>query len=355
MPLSERENFLRNARFRGPEWIPISAHLSGALWLELREELEDVLARHPVLFPGFEKGRRDYYELDRRHRKDESFRDAWGCLWENALDGVVGQVLEHPLADWSAFDGFKAPDPLTTDDHLSPPDWDARRASLGKAKAEGRLASGGLPHGYFFMRLYYLRGFENLMLDFGLREPRLKELIQMLLAHNRIKVEKWLAVGPDVMHFPEDLGTQTASMVSPRTFAEYCTPVYRELMRPCRERGVLVHMHSDGHITELADELFDAGVDIINPQDLCNGIDDIKRTMKGRFCIDLDVDRQKVVPFGTPQEIKELIEMEVRELGSPEGGLSMIVGVYPPTSPENVDALISAFEEFRTYWWDGRG
>jgi uroporphyrinogen-III decarboxylase len=30
-------------------------------------------------------------------------------------------------------------------------------------------------------------------------------------------------------------------------------------------------------------------------------------------------------------------------------------GIYPPTPPENVDALCSALEEFRTYWWDGRG
>ena len=331
----------------------MSINLSGALWLELREELEDVVSRHPTFFPGFEKGGRD--SLDCRHRKDSPFRDAWGSLWENLIDGIVGQVLEHPLADWSAFESFRPPDPLTTDDHLPPPDWDARRASLQKAKAEGRPAVGGLPHGYFFMRLYYLRGFENLMLDVGLNEPRLRRLIDVLLEHNRVKVRKWLGLEPDVMCFPDDLGTQTASMISPESFAEHCTPVYRELMRPCKERGVLVHMHSDGHIVELADELFEAGVDIINPQDLCNGIDEIRRTMKGRFCIDLDVDRQKVVPFGTRNEIRELIETEVRELGAPEGGLSMKVGVYPPTPPENVDALLSAFEEFRTCWRDGRG
>jgi len=75
--------------------------------------------------------------------------------------------------------------------------------------------------------------------------------------------------------------------------------------------------------------------------------------VKGRFCIDLDIDRQKIVPFGTPKEIRALIEEEVRKLGSPQGGLSMIAGIYPPTPPENVDAVCRALEEFRTYWWEG--
>jgi len=105
---------------------------------------------------------------------------------------------------------------------------------------------------------------------------------------------------------------------------------------------------------EFMDEFVKAGVDIINPQDLLNGVDNLARDVKGRMCIRLDVDRQTIVPFGTRQEIRELIEEEVRTLGSPAGGLEFICGIYPPTPPENVDAVCSALEEFRTYWWDGR-
>jgi hypothetical protein len=124
-------------------------------------------------------------------------------------------------------------------------------------------------------------------------------------------------------------------------------------MQPCREAGCHVALHSDGYIMELMDEFHDCGVTIINPQDLCNGIDDLAREVKGRFCLRLDIDRQVIVPFGTRQEIRDLIEEEVRKLGSPQGGLEMIAGIYPPTPAENVDALCEAMEEFRTYWWDG--
>jgi hypothetical protein len=357
MPLSDRENFLRNARFEGPEWIPAAVHLSGALWLELREELEKVLARHPVLFPDFEKGRRDFeeMELDARHRAGERLVDAWGSVWENEIDGIVGQVVEPVLDDWAKFESYRPPDPLTTNDQNPPVDWEAEARKLERARAEGRLARGGLPHGHFFMRLYYLRGFENLMLDIAGEDPRLERLIEMVADYCRARVEKWLSLGVEYMYFGEDLGTQTASMISPQHFARYVTPVYKDLFGRCKARGVVVKLHADGHLLELVDELLSSGVDILNPQDLCNGVDEIARAMKGRVCIDLDIDRQKVVPFGKPAEIRELIEEEVRKLGSPQGGLSFTVGMYPPTPPENVDAVLGALEDFRTFWSGGRG
>ena len=133
-------------------------------------------------------------------------------------------------------------------------------------------------------------------------------------------------------------------------FAKYVTGVYRELMAPVRTAGKLVQLHTDGYVMDLMDEFAAAGVDIINPQDLVNGIDALAREVKGRFCIQLDVDRQSVVPFGTRRDIHELIEEEVRTLGDPAGGLELIVGIYPPTPPENVDAVCEAFEAFRSYW-----
>jgi len=135
-------------------------------------------------------------------------------------------------------------------------------------------------------------------------------------------------------------------------FGRLVTPVYRELFAPARAAGKLVYLHSDGHVLELMDEFAVAGVDIINPQDLVNGIDNLAREAKGRFCIDLDVDRQSVVPFGSVRDIHDLIEEEVRKLGSPAGGLMLKVGVYPPTPMENVEALCSAFEQYRTFYWD---
>ncbi|MCD4669306.1 MAG: hypothetical protein K8S14_02545 [Actinomycetia bacterium] len=58
--ITERENYIRNATFNHPEWIPMDIAISDASWDQLREDLESVVIRHPVLFPDFKKGWRDY-------------------------------------------------------------------------------------------------------------------------------------------------------------------------------------------------------------------------------------------------------------------------------------------------------
>jgi len=353
--LSERENYLRNASFQGPEWIPCAVHISTASWLQWRDQMEEVCARHPLLFPGFRKGRLDYDRLDPgpAHRAGELFTDAWGCVWTTEIDGLEGQVVKSPLEDWEALDSYRPPDPLVTADR-GPADWEGARRRVAEAKAQGRVAWGSLPHGFFFMRLYYLRGFDNFMVDAAREDPRLDRLCRMLIDHNLIIVNQWLQMGVDAISFGDDLGTQTASMLGPKHFRRWVRPGYEALFRPCREAGVHVMLHSDGYLMDIMDEILASGVSIINPQDLCNGIDNLAREVKGRVCIRLDIDRQRIVPFGTRTEIRELIEEEVRKLGSPQGGLELVCGIYPPTSPENVDAVCSAMEEFRTYWWDGR-
>jgi len=351
MPLSDRENYLRHARFQRPEWMPVNIGISSASRQQLGPEVEDVMARHPTLFPGFKRGEWDYGRNDfgPAYTAGQRYTDAWGCVWDNAISGLEGVVAEHPLADWDAFDLYVAPDAEHQLDR-GPVDWTATEKALTAAREAGHLTSGGVAHGFLFMRLTYLRGFEALLMDIADDDPRLSKLAGLVNAHNKAIVDRYLKIGVDMLSFGEDLGTQTASIVSPAQFAKWFGPRYRDLMLPCRAAGALVYLHSDGYVMELMDEFVRAGVEIVNPQDLCNGIGDLEREVKGKMAISLDVDRQRIVPFGTRQEIMELLEEEVRRLGSPEGGLSLVCGIYPPTPPENVDAVCCAMEKLRTYW-----
>ncbi len=351
--MSERDNYISNIRMTGPQWIPCQVCISDAMWYELKGELEDVCARHPVMFPGFKKGQRDWSTWKPYYLAGDRERDPWGALWGFYYDGLDGAAIEHPLDDWSNLDGVRAPDPMKYTDR-GPRDLAKQCKGIREASKQGRLTGGGLSHGHFLMRLWYLRGFENLMLDIATDEPRLHQLIDMVVERNSAIVREYVSAGADFVHFGEDIGTQTSSILSPRDFHKWIVPAYKRMMQPVKQAGRIVDTHSDGYIMELVDDLLECGCDVLNPQDLCNGIDNIAREMKGRCCIKLDVDRQKIVPFGTRQEIHDLIEEEVRKLGSPRGGLQFIADLYPPTPPENLDALCEALENFRTYWWDGR-
>jgi len=44
-------------------------------------------------------------------------------------------------------------------------------------------------------------------------------------------------------------------------------------------------------------------MDILNLQDMVNGIGWIKENLKGKVCIDLDIDRQRITPYGTEKEV----------------------------------------------------
>jgi uroporphyrinogen-III decarboxylase len=139
-------------------------------------------------------------------------------------------------------------------------------------------------------------------------------------------------------------------MVSPRHFRTYIKPVYQRLMKPARDRDVIVHMHSDGDIRTLAADLIDGGVEVINLQDLVNGIDWIAAHFAGRTAIELDIDRQAVTALGTPAQIDRLIREEVAKLGRKEGGLMMVYGLYPGVPLENVAALMDAMERYAGYY-----
>ena len=229
-------------------------------------------------------------------------------------------------------------------------DWNQIARDLEQARAEDRLASGSLRHGHTFLTLTYLRGYTNVILDMADEEPRLHDLLHMVEAFNMAIVRRYVELGVEWMGYPEDLGMQVGPMMSPAHFQTYIKPSYQRLMAPAREVGCIVHMHSDGDIRQLVDDLVDGGVQVMNLQDLVNGIDWIAERLAGHVCIDLDIDRQRITRFGTPSQIDALIREEVERLGSKEGGLMMVFGLYPGTPLESVEALMDAMTQYATYY-----
>ncbi len=361
MPLTERDNYLRNATFGGPEWTPSTVVISGASWDQWRREMEDVVVRHPTIFPDLVPGSIEFerHDYGPGRRAGETYTDAWGSIWRAAIDGIAGAVIEHPLSDWADLEGFVPPDPLADDESAPtsalwgrrPDNWQREADRLDRARREDRLAHASVGHGLLFLLLGDLRGFAEFMTDLATDEPRLNELTAMARQYTMAQIDRLGTMQPDVIEFGDDLGSQTASIPGPRHFARHIAPTYRAWFARCHQAGALVAYHSDGYIMDIVDELLTTGIDVLNPQDLVNGVDNLARDVKGRACIRLDIDRQKVVPYGTATEIRELVEMETRLLGDPAGGLEFICGIYPPTPPANLHALCLALEEFRAYWW----
>ena len=229
-------------------------------------------------------------------------------------------------------------------------DWKKERRRIAEKKARGEMTSEGLRHGHTFLQICDIRGYEEVIYDMYDEEPLLEELLDKLYEFNSYIIEQYLDMGVDMIIIPEDLGMQHGPMISPEMFRKYILPYYRKMVKLVKDKGTIVHMHSDGDIRTLALDIIEGGVDVLNLQDLVNGISWIKENLKGKVCIDLDIDRQKITRFGTPEEVDVLIFESVRELGSPEGGLMMIYGLYPGVPLENVKALMDAMEKYAFYY-----
>ena len=349
--MNRRENTLRAVRFERPEHIPMSFHINPACWHAYPQgALHALMAEHPFLFPNFQPSPEPIApRYGPNQRAKESYTDDWGCVWETTEDGITGTVTGHPLADWASFEGYIPPNPARRSG-LGPVDWDRTADNLRTAREEGRLAAAGLQHGHTFLRLLDLRGYENLIYDMADDEPRLGALIDVVEAFNMFNVRRYVELGAEWISYAEDLGMQRGPMLSRAHFRRYIKPTYERLMAPAREAGCIVHMHSDGDIRALADDLVEGGVEVLNLQDLVNGIDWIAARFAGRVCIELDVDRQAVTRFGTPAQIDALIREEVEKLGREEGGLMMVFGLYPGTPVENVAAVMDAMTRYAGYY-----
>lgn len=340
--MTPRENWLRTVEFRHPKWVPCGVSFAPLTWHTHRENLEDVLLRHPTLFPGFRKSSVDFDAFGPVYTEGEYFTDNWGCVWYNTLGGLEGQVVRHPLADWDALDDYEFPDVMTKSER-GDRDWNAIRDTLKRQRDAGGLVVGNGER--LFDRLYFLRGFENLMIDIATDDPRLTILIDRFTEHQLKLVNEYLNIGVDAIAFHTDIGAQNQLMISPEKFRKHIKPMFEALFRPIREAGAHVILSSDGRVTEIVDDLIECGVSVHDPQLRANTLDGIERHYKGRLCANVDLDRQ-MWAFCSPGEIFAHIKEVVERLYLPEGGLMVQASIWDSNTPlENIEAICDALEK----------
>ena len=346
-----RENLLKAIRFEKPDYIPMTFHINAACWNHYDQNaLLDLMEAHPFLFPDFQRpGLPVIPEYDVNARADQPYTDVFGCVWKTAMDGIVGSVLEHPLADISKFAAYKFPDPEKSMG-LGSIDWAAFEAQVARQKARGEMTYGDLRHGHTFQQLCDIRGYMDTLMDLTDEEPEVLELLEGLCQFNLSQIRHFLKADVDMIRIPEDLGMQVGPMISPDLFRQHIKPLYQRMLEPVRQAGKIIHMHSDGDIRSLVDDIIEGGVDVINLQDLVNGVDWIGSRFRGKTCVDLDIDRQKITPFGTPAEIDAHIKHCIETVGCPDGGLMMIYGLYPGVPLENVRALMDAMTRYSSFY-----
>jgi uroporphyrinogen decarboxylase len=203
-----------------------------------------------------------------------------------------------------------------------------------------------------------LCGFEDWLVDLiahpgfaGALLDRVVEIQAQMIQH----ILQAVGANVDVVLCPDDLGMQNAPLISPKLYRQMIKPRQKTLFAVIkRYTDAKLLLHSDGAIAPLIGDFIDIGVDVLNPiQVSAAGMGDT-RWLKRTFGKDLSfwgaIDTQHILPFGTPQAVKEEVEKRIQDL-APGGGyvLASVHNIQSEVPPENICAMFEAGLRYGSY------
>jgi hypothetical protein len=149
-----------------------------------------------------------------------------------------------------------------------------------------------------------------------------------------------------------DFGTQLGPFMSNASYRRLYKPFHKRINDWVHENtSWKTFMHSCGSIEPLITDIIEAGFDILNPvQTSATNMD--PRMLKAKYGDKIvfwggGVDTQKILPFGTPDQVKKEVQQRI-SIFAPEGGFifNTIHNVQPRIPVKNVLAMYDAVREF---------
>lgn len=338
--MNSRQRMIAAFHFARPDRLPIFYHPSTAGLYVHGQKLLDLLRAYPpdnaVTFetiplppPG---------TVDERGQYREIKADEWGTVWDYRIFGVAGLPCRYPIESWDSPMEFPPIPAIGSEQFLK--DWERTQA-----QRRNHLVFNGWIS--LFEKLHALRPFEEVLMDLADRKPQLLAFLDRLVEYYRRQIEYLLAVGTDVVMFADDWGTQTSLLVAPKVFREIYKPRLRELMALVHGAGGKVFYHSCGAVHPLYRDLVEIGIDGLWHQiALYDAERFARKAAANRTVLFLHMDRQYLIPRGSPHEISAAVKRYAdvhRGLG---GGAILYVEIENDAPFQNVEALIRAVHRY---------
>ncbi len=158
----------------------------------------------------------------------------------------------------------------------------------------------------------------------------------------------------DVMYMGgTDFGTQNGPMISIDSFREFYKPYWKRVNDWVHKNtNWKTFYHSCGSVAAFIDDFIEAGLDILNPVQ-CSAVGMDAQTLKDKYGERIvfwggGIDTQKVLPFGTTDEVREMVKERI-EIFSKGGGyvFNTIHNVQANVPIENIVSMYEAVKQFR--------
>ncbi len=319
--------------FDRPDRVPRDVWVLPAARLRYGAALDRFLERWPTDFTQCVKGR-----PPARRAKGDPYAageavDEWGCVFVNLVPGVHGEVKQPLVTDWADLDKVQPP--------LEYLDVDPGAVNAFCRQSDRFVFASGWARP--FERLQFLRGTENLYVDFMEQSDEFLELFNRVCGFFRDQYERWAQTEVDALAMMDDWGSQRSLLIRPEQWRELFKPVYADYVRIAHDAGKKFFMHSDGYIFDIYEDLIEIGVDAINSQLFCMDIEEIGRRCAGRITFWGEIDRQRILPSGTLDDVRRAVRRVADNLSRPDGGVIAQFSFEGDTRIENADAAFDAW------------
>jgi uroporphyrinogen decarboxylase len=269
--------------------------------------------------------------------------------------GFSYQIVDFPLKEATLEDleGYPWPDPL--DEGLTE-GVEEEAKELYENSDYAIVGSSGLSQS-IFEQSWYLRGMDTLLMDFMTDKEFAHALLGKVTEIQKLKYGRFLDKAGkylDVVRVSDDLGMQTGPLMSSQLYREMIKPYHKDYF--CFIKGktdAKLLLHCCGSVSTLIDDFIDVGVDILNPlQVSAANMDcpDLKRKFGDRLSFWGAIDTQQILPYGSPEEVREEVRGRIRELGLGGGFIpSAVNSIQHDVPPQNIVAMYEAIKEYGRY------
>jgi uroporphyrinogen decarboxylase len=209
--------------------------------------------------------------------------------------------------------------------------------------------------GHVFQGGQGLRGWEAFLVDLVVNPAFAEALMEKLVELNMRRFERYAkTVGKyvHVIHVEDDLGMQDRPLLSPELYRRRVKPYHKRLFEYIKSRcDARLLLHTDGAVYDFLPDFIEMGVDALNPVQLsAKGMDPTR--LKREYGRDISFwgggcDTQRVLPFGTPADVRDEVRRRVDELAQGGGFIfTQVHNIQADVPPENVVAMYDAVAKY---------
>lgn len=294
-------------------------------------------------------------ERNERREPGSPYFNSWGV---GSVEGDPGTWFPaiHPLAETHLIEDLES---YPWPDMNDPSRVANVKAEARKLAEENQYAILATPWLAFPLeRAYAMQRMDRFMRNIGKYPDFTRVLLTKITECCKTLMGHFLReIGDDIdmIKIGDDLGMQNSLLMSPKMYRDIVKPIHADYISFIKSHTkARLFFHTDGDVFPLIPDFIEMGVDILNPIQTSAGKMSNLEELKRQFGKDLvfcgAIDTHRILPFGTPDEVRVEVQRIIQVLGQ-EGGymLSSVHTILPDVPPENILAMVDAAVEFGGY------